>query len=245
MGEKKPVKKGKQKRVSYDLIRPDSVPGRSMYAMLRALIEAHHDDLERTKARIALAYALSWKADVDGRVKLGQCKKASDLDRELHAHDFVILLNAEFWQDGDVSDDQRRALLDHELMHAQVKLDDDGEYAVDTKGRYVFRTRKHDIEEFSDIVRRHGVWKRDLEEFYAALRNGKQARLPLGEASPGADPISGKVIERLASDPSVNEALRKLAPKKGSGIESVTISSGNRSVTLTQKDRARMDAEKR
>jgi hypothetical protein len=174
--EKEPDVEGKRKKISYELIKQDSMAGRPMYAMLDDLVEEHHDEI--TNARIALAWALSWKPDVDGHVKLGQMKKASDLDRELHPFDFVCLLNAEWWQDGRVVDAQRRALLDHELCHATVKLDEDGEPARDSKDRVVYRLRKHDIEEFSEIVARHGCYKRDLETFAAALRRApKQASL--------------------------------------------------------------------
>src|SRR6185369_7142915 len=109
---------GKRKKVSYQLIKRDSDAGRPIYAMLKDLIEQHHEEL--TNARLAVAWNLSWKPDADGRVTLGKCKKASDLDRELAAFDFVILLQAEFWQDAEVTEDQRRALLDHELCHATV-----------------------------------------------------------------------------------------------------------------------------
>jgi hypothetical protein len=190
----------KPKKVSYELVTRDSIPGRPMYDILDGLITRFHEDLDKTNARVALAWALSWKADVDGRVKLGQCKKASDLDRELHQFDFVIMLNAEFWQDAEVKDSQRKALLDHELMHAQVKYDDEGEPAVDTKGRYVFRIRKHDIEEFSDVVARFGTYKRDLELFYAALRKGKQGSLPLEDAPPApVGPITAALREQAAA----------------------------------------------
>lgn len=223
-----PETEGKRKAVSYQLIKQDSIAGRAMYDMCSILVEEHHEEI--TNARIALAWALSWKQDVDGHVKLGQCKKASDLDRELHPFDFVILLNAEWWQDGRVTDDQRRALLDHELCHATVKLDEDGEPARDTMDRVIYRLRKHDIEEFTEIVARHGTYKRDLERFASALRRSplRQRDLSdLGEATVDA----------------VTDAVRRMAPEVGGGVTSVTIEAGGKSVTLTQEDRARMDAE--
>ncbi len=184
---------GKRKPVSYDLIHHDSPAGRLMYAMLNDLVEEHHEEI--TNARIALAWALTWKPDVDGHAKLGQCKKASDLDRELHPYDFVVLLNAEWWQDGRVVDAQRRALLDHELCHATVKLDKDGEPARDAKDRVIYRLRKHDIEEFSEIVARHGCYKRDLELFASALRRApKQSSLI--EREPGPQPDGEPAQER-------------------------------------------------
>lgn len=156
------------KKVSYQLIDRDSVLGRTMYLKLRDCVEEHHEEL--VDARIALAWCTSWKPDVDGRVVLGKCKKASDLDREFAPFDFVILLSRWWWQDLQVTDAQRVALLDHELCHAAVRYDDKtGDPVRDERGRKVYRVRKHDIEEFADIVRRHGTYKRDLEMFAAEI----------------------------------------------------------------------------
>src|SRR5687767_9528167 len=107
----------KRKTVHYELIPRDNVAYRSMYALLGELIDAHHKDLR--DARITLAWCSSWKPDTDGRVILGKCKKASDLDRELAAFDFVILLSRPFWrheqfviddasQSDEVREDSRR-----------------------------------------------------------------------------------------------------------------------------------------
>lgn len=174
------MKKRRLKKLSYALIHQDSTAGRTLYLMLTELVEEHHQDL--IDAKIALAWNLSWKPDVDGRVTLGKCKKASDLDRELAAFDFVIILRQEFIEDGSVTDDQRRALLDHELCHAAVKYDADDEPVLDERGRKVYRIRKHDLEEFAEIVERYGCWKRDLEHFASALRRSKQK--PLLEDEP-------------------------------------------------------------
>lgn len=164
------MKKPKRpKTVSYTLIPPDSDIGRPMYERLYALVDEHHADLSNTNVRIALAWCTSWKPDVDGRITLGKCKKASDLDRELAPFDFVILLSRDFWQNPRVTDVQRQALLDHELMHAAVSFDENGETKVDERGRTAYRIRKHDLEEFADIGTRYGVWKSDIEAFVQAL----------------------------------------------------------------------------
>lgn len=159
----------KPKRLAYELIKdePGGV-GRQAYVMMRELVRAHRRDL--VDARIALAWCSAWKADADGRVTIGKCRKASDLDRELMEFDFIILLSRSFWLDLEVTDEQRRALLDHELMHAAVKVGENGEPEEDAKGRIVYRVRKHDIEEFADTVKRHGIYRGDLDTFAAALR---------------------------------------------------------------------------
>jgi hypothetical protein len=155
-----------------------------LYTLMDELVGEHHADL--AEARIALAWRFGWKADPDGRLQLGQCRRASDLDRLLHDLDFVILLNWEAWHAADFSEAQKRALLDHELSHGALRLTDDGEPAEDTNGRKVYRIRKHDVEEFRAIVERHGLWKADLAEFAAAAMEAK--RLPLFSAEESVEP---------------------------------------------------------
>lgn len=65
------------------------------YRMMEDLIEHYHEHLR--DARIVIAYRKGWNADPEGIQKLGQAKKASDLDRELKDVDFIILLNEEAW----------------------------------------------------------------------------------------------------------------------------------------------------
>jgi hypothetical protein len=223
---KKKAPKGRTKPVSYELIQRESGWGKRLYPMVDELVEKHHDDLKA--ARIALAWNLTWKPDVDGRVTLGKCKRASDLDRELSAFDFVVILRKEFFEDLAVKDPQRLAILDHELCHAAPKLDVDGEQLEDDKGRKVWRLRKHDIEEFSEIVARHGCYKRDIEQFAVALRLSKQGKLNMED-----------VAESLASDPKFKRTLRDMIPKDGS----IEIETGGTKVTLTSEDRARLDRE--
>lgn len=159
------------KRVSYELVACEDLLGAPMYRLLDELVAKHHEDL--CDARIALAWCTSWKADVDGRITLGKCKKASDLDREMAAFDFVILLSRSFWRDMFVTDLQRRALLDHELTHAALAHGKDGDALRDERGRRVYRTRKHDIEEFASIVARYGCYKADLEHFADSLQKSR------------------------------------------------------------------------
>lgn len=145
----------KPKKVAFELIDRASVLGHPMYALLDELVDVHHQDLR--KARIALAWCTSWKPDPDGNVTLGKCMKASDLYREMAPYDFVILLARWFWRAEETTAAQRRWLLDHELCHADVKLDKYSHPVEDERGRQVFRTRRHDFEEFIEIIERHGM----------------------------------------------------------------------------------------
>lgn len=162
------------KSLTYVLISRESEWGREMYELLYGLVDAHHDELSQCGVRIALAWCTSWRADVDGRLTLGKCVKASELHRELAPFDFCILLNRDFWRNERVTAVQRRALLDHELMHAAVARDENGDLKVDERGRVMYRLRKHDLEEFRDIVARHGCYKSDIEEFMKAVVRAEQ-----------------------------------------------------------------------
>jgi hypothetical protein len=166
----------KKKQSTYELIRKEDHA--DLYELMEELVDSHHDDLDQ--ARIALAWRHGWKADADGRVILGQMKKASDLDRKLHSFDFVLLLNYEVWEAVDFNEGQRRALLDHELCHGAIARDGEGDTRYTPDGRIVYRIRKHSIEEFHEIVERHGQWKGDIQTFVErAMAAGVPAQMTL------------------------------------------------------------------
>lgn len=101
------------KKVNVKLIQESQTfNGRKIMA---ELIEKHHPHLR--DAKIALAWMYNKKADVDGRLVLGRAKKGSDLDRDMHGYDFVILLNHEAWNAASFKPEQQAALIDHELTH--------------------------------------------------------------------------------------------------------------------------------
>lgn len=173
-------RQAKPKQVAYEFIDPTSVGGHPIYSLLTTLVSAHHEDI--AAARIALAWNLNWGPDADGRVKVGMCRRASDLDRELAAFDFVILLRRSFWLDSRVTDEQRTAVLDHELTHCAVVIDKrTDEPAIDERGRKIYRLRRHDIEEFSSIVARYGAYTADIERLAAALRESQVPFKPCSE----------------------------------------------------------------
>jgi len=172
----KGLKPPKPKPINFELIPPmDGTHEPEPYRILRTIREAHHPDL--AKARIALAWRKKLKRDRDGHLVLGKCVKITDLQREFHEFDYVILLNREVWLDDAFTPEKKHALIDHELCHADAARDKDGFPKRDERDRFVWRTRKHDIEEFRDVVRRHGCYKADLEEFAQALLVKRSAPL--------------------------------------------------------------------
>lgn len=168
------------------------------YQILDRLVKKHHGQL--VDANIAIAWRFGWSKDADGRLKLGQAKKGSDLDRELHQYDFVILLNHEAWNQGGLNQKQKDALVDHELCHCEVSMDTNGEPKQDEQGRTVYRIRRHDIEEFQDVVARHGLYTGKLEEFAAAaINDAKRPILKEAEKEKGGKNVKAKADEAPVS----------------------------------------------
>src|SRR5690348_4498506 len=158
----------KPKKVSFQIIEDPS----PAHKVLKSALEWHE---ELDGATVKLAWRKGTKQDVDGRIVLGRCVKVSDLHREFFNADFIVVLNREYWD--AFSDAQRLALMDHELCHAAIKLDKNGQEMYDEKDRQVFRTRKHDLEEFREVVERHGLYKDDLRLFAETVRSAKKVPL--------------------------------------------------------------------
>ena len=164
----------KPKEITIELIEDlDSEP----YQILKDMRKYHEDTAD---ARIALAWRMKLKPDKDLHLVLGKCVKASDLQREFADYDYVILLNRDVWEDAEFTDEKRAALMDHELSHAAPARDSEGAVRWDSRGRMVWRVRKHDLEEFFGVAERHGCYKRDLVIFAESLE--RKRRTPLLEA---------------------------------------------------------------
>lgn len=152
------------------------------HKLLAEIRKKNHGHLEQ--AKIGLAWRSGWRSDTDGHMKLGQCRKSSDLDREMYeGFDFVILLNEEAWP--TLNGEQKRALIDHELCHAALSMDANGEPKFNDRDRLCCRIKKHDVEEFRSIVERHGLYTQDLAEIATAAINDSKRPL-LAEAEKGS-----------------------------------------------------------
>lgn len=164
----------KEKQVHFQII--PATEGSEPHLMMHEIRDAHHPKL--AGALIGLAWKDAYSRDPDGRVVLGKCIKVADLQKEFSGYDFIIVLNREFWESTEVTDAQKRALIDHELCHATIAEDEDGEPKRDERGRQVYRIRKHDLEEFREIVARHGIWKADIEAFAEEILRHKAEPTP-------------------------------------------------------------------
>jgi hypothetical protein len=134
------------------------------------LIPQFHQHLENATILYLFTDA---KRSKNKKVVLGTAKKTSPMEHFLSQRDdregadFVLLFGVEEWF--KLTEEQRTALVDHELMHCSVDYDEDTEEPS-------WAIRAHDVEEFAEIIRRHGLSEPQLEEFAAAM---EQLRLPI------------------------------------------------------------------
>lgn len=220
----KPLKPAKPKTINFKLIpEKDGDHEPEPYRIMREMVEKYHEDLHG--ARIAMAWRIALKADKDGHLMLGKCVKASDLQKEFSEYDFVILLNREVWLSDEFTLEKKQALVDHELCHATFAPDKDGFKKRDERDRIVWRTRKHDIEEFFDIVRRHGCYKRDLQAFAEVLLR-KKATPPLIAAMDKSEALAHK------TDAVAHAMADMVSNIDGKRISSLTISAGGEKVVI-------------
>lgn len=170
----------------------------------RELIEDHHEHLRQALIRFVFRHSTNWSRQ--GEVVLGSTRRPGALEVFLSGHelDFVIVLNAGEWS--AMTPEQQKAEVDHELSHCG--RNDKDEWCL----------WPHDVEEFAAVIDRHGLWRRNLETFGAAVQHapqqlhmdvdgaGKQAEgtagdQPTGEAGdPATDPAAGQAGEEEAAD---------------------------------------------
>src|SRR6266542_465308 len=145
----------------------------------KTLIAEHHPHL--LDAEILYVFTNQQRKRCD-RIRLGSAAKLNALQRFLSSgmetvsggHDFLVLIDEGMWR--ALTAAQRQALVDHELCHCALFVKDDTERPavwllwtpeMDAPDEYAgqrWGLRAHDVEEFADVLKRHGWWKPDSRE---------------------------------------------------------------------------------
>jgi len=149
----------------------------------KPIIKQHHDHLASRRLEFLFVERLdkdghSQAITVKGKSLYGKAKLVTGLNAFLaggcevcDTYDeatplFVILITKHFWTGATI--EFKEALVDHELSHCWYDSETDRYSMID-----------HDIAEFTAIVKRHGAWKSDLDQFFKAA---KQTKLTFSEA---------------------------------------------------------------
>jgi hypothetical protein len=142
-----------------------TICGKDVAEMIKAVMDTHHAELSNAGVTVHAIFAHSYdKESGDAIVALktrGQSVAAkigitSLEDRTRGAADSKLTIDAYTWE--RLSESRRMALLDHELTHLRLKLDEDEALKLDDLGRPQLKIRHHDweITGFQEVVERHG-----------------------------------------------------------------------------------------
>jgi len=127
---------------------------------------------------------------------LGITRKLGIKDRVMGRGDAEVCLDGDWWEDATPA--RRRALLDHELHHLEVKLDEDGVVIRDDLKRPKFKLRKHDVEVgwFALVAGRHGSNSLEIEQAKLVMDSYGQLFWPCIDAVEPLQLTEGSDAER-------------------------------------------------
>lgn len=93
---------------------------------------------------------------VNGYEAIARIKILGLEDRVSYGFDAKMAIDSDKWDES--SDEERAAVLDHELTHLELAVDDQGGVKRDDAGRPKLRMRKHDFQVgwFYNVAHRHG-----------------------------------------------------------------------------------------
>lgn len=140
-----------------------------------------YGDVDRDGNRIGLAM------EKKGIRHLGEARVTPMKWRAKGCCDGEILLDGDWW-DEEASEDQKKALVDHELYHFLIKKDRDGVVKRDDLGRPRLKMRPHDFEmgAFHAIAQRHGAASQEVKLARSLMDEAGQLYWPeMAAALPG------------------------------------------------------------
>lgn len=136
--------------------------GESVIALVAEVVAQHHPDLAEARIGVLMRDVAPRS---QGKRVFGRAKSVGPELKVLLPHDFIIWFADDVWD--ELSEFQRRALVDHELCHCTI---DENEK---------IKMKSHDLNEFLCIIERYGFWWPQADEAEQVF----QARLNLGEVT--------------------------------------------------------------
>lgn len=146
------------------------LPAPEVEEIARQLIAKHHPHL--VEAKIGYLFRTGpWVTK--GQQKYGHAHKPGPRDRQLTGLDFVVVIGRESWD--RFTPEQRMAAVDHELAHCGCEDRKDGSRA--------WVIWPHDLEEFTAIVKRHGLWTYNAIQFGRVAAEAHQMQFEFPRAA--------------------------------------------------------------
>lgn len=133
------------------------------------ILDKFHPNLKLIK----IAFLFREEASITGdRVIAGMAVKVDDRNWSLHKVDAIVEIARDVWE--DANEQFRAALIDHELSHIGIRFDENATPVMDeATNRVKVFMRPHSIEEFDDVLARHGAYHKALRSFLDAFAKRK------------------------------------------------------------------------
>lgn len=98
------------------------------------------------------------------KTKVGTCRVANHREHYFtNGADYIISMSGDIWDELD--DKRRRIVTWHELEHIHPEYNED-------KGEYNFKVRRHDVEDFANIIEEHGAdWFEDMRTIITSFHD--------------------------------------------------------------------------
>lgn len=131
--------------------------GLEVEEIAKELINKYPENLDENiaEAKIAYIFNLREKCSYYGKIQL-----PGNAWEFLFDYTFVMIIHKEAWNTFD--DNQKQALVFHELSHIAHKNDKDE--------NVLWRLCKHDIEEFLNVIKHFGAWSDNLRTLKEILK---------------------------------------------------------------------------
>ena len=158
---------------------------KSVPAMAAELLTCYENYKPILDAKVAIDYVFAYSTTdapalkLHGERALAIARVIKLKDRAMGRGDCEVCIDGDWWRDPGIKDEERRAVLDHELYHFVVILDDTG-FKRDTFGRPCIGTRRHDrsFGWFDVIAQRHGEFSMERKQAHHILSGAGQMYWP-------------------------------------------------------------------
>lgn len=174
-------------------------PAESVEEIAKGLIRKFHSELVNT----TIAYLYKNKPiRARGREVIAFVSKCSGIVKVLSKYDAIMIVSYPAFQ--QLNEAQKTAVIDHELTHLLVE--------EDSTGAPKLRLLAHDVEEFSAIIERHGLYQQDLVHLGRVIQTvtvyeGKKKKVI--KLKPGEDPVERACAEEIEDDEDYEEAVEE------------------------------------
>ncbi|UPK45941.1 putative metallopeptidase [Paenibacillus pabuli] len=146
--------------------------------LLEDIISKNHTHLDDSEFLVIMKHG-GWKSK--GKTKFSGVSVLNEAIRMSMDKDAILYLNADMWN--QMTDPQKRYVIDHALCTLDVKMDKHDDVLEAPDGRPLLKTLPPDIEAFFAVITRHGAVSEDVKRLAFAIKEVNVEQLTIEMAA--------------------------------------------------------------